>query len=294
MVKMELIKQYAGSYGLARCLYILGVAKSTYYYQLRREEPLSKYEHLKGVITKIIDENPAYGYRRIKHELLGLGIVINHKPLRKLLKAWGLTLHRKIKPKAKSGITAILDELGARVNLVLSICTPKLFEIVFSDITEIRFACGKVYLAASLEAVSKRLIGYSVSRSPDSSLVIRVCRQAKAYLKKMGIDLSGVIFHQDQGSVYTAYEYVGELVKDSIKVSYSRVGTPSDNPEMEAFFGRLKDEWADVFAAAQSESEVVELINRALSYYNEKRRHSSIDYLAPDDFIKQELAVVTV
>lgn len=227
---MELIKQFAGTYGLNRCLSVLGVAKSTYYYQLKKDDPLSKYEHLKATITKIIKDNPAYGYRRIKHELLDLGIVINHKPLRKLLKVWGLTLHRKIKPKAKSGIAQILEELGERVNLVRGKVTPKLFEIVFSDITEIRYANGKVYLATTLEAVSKRLIGYSVSKSPDSHLVVGVCCQAKAYLKKLGVDLSSVIFHQDQGSVYTSYDYVGELVKDSIKVSFSRVGTPSDNP----------------------------------------------------------------
>jgi len=78
-----------------------------------------------------------------------------------------------------------------------------------------------------------------------------------------------------------------------VRVSYSRIATPSDNPGMESFFGRLKDEWADVFAAAQTESEVIELINKALCYYNEKRRHSSIGYLAPDDFIKRELALTT-
>lgn len=294
MVKMDMIKAFMGAYGLNRCLGILGVAKSTYYYQLKRDEPLSKYEYLKATITKVIEDNPAYGYRRIKHELLGLGIVLNHKPLRKLLKAWKLTLNRKIKHKAKSGIAKILDELGFRVNLLLGAEAPGLFEVVFSDITEIRFAQGKVYLGASLEAVSRRLIGYSVSRSPDSGLVVGVCRQAKAYLKKLGVNLSGVIFHQDQGSVYTGYDYVGELIKDGVKVSYSRVATPSDNPGMESFFGRLKDEWADVFAAAQSESEVIELINRALLYYNQKRRHSSIDYFAPDDFIKRELAAVTV
>ncbi|MDI6799775.1 MAG: integrase core domain-containing protein, partial [Actinomycetota bacterium] len=168
-----------------------------------------------------------------------------------------------------------------------------LFEVVFSDITEIRFAQGRVYLAASLEAVSKRLIGHSASRSPDSNLVVGVCRQAKAYLKKLGVNLSGVIFHQDQGSVYTGYEYAGYLVRDSIKISYSRIATPSDNPDMESFFGRLKDEWGDVFAAAQTESEVIELINKALSYYNERRRHSAINYFAPDEFIKRELAAAT-
>ena len=110
----------------------------------------------------------------------------------------------------------------------------------------------------------------------------------------MGIGLSGVIFHQDQGSVYTSYGYAGELVKDCVIISYSRAGTPSFNPEMESFSGRLKDGWADVFTATQSESEVVKLIKEALSYYNERRRHSSIDYLAPGGFIKRELTAAAV
>jgi transposase InsO family protein len=62
---------------------------------------------------------------------------------------------------------------------------------------------------------------------------------------------------------------------------------------MESFFGRLKDEWADVFAAAQSESEAIELIDKAISYYNKKRRHSALEYLAPDDFITRKLTLVT-
>ncbi|MBI4734038.1 MAG: IS3 family transposase [Rubrobacteridae bacterium] len=290
---MNLVQAYMGQYGLNRCLSVLGVAKSTYYYQLNKDEPLSKYEYLKKTIIKIIEKNPAYGYRRIRVELLSIGIALNHKPLQKLLKAWGLTLNRKIKHKKKSGIAQILGDLKERVNLVLNIGAPSLFGVVFSDITEIRYCCGKVYLAASLEAASRRIVGYDVSKSPDTDLVIKVCRQAKAYLKKMGADLFNVIFHQDQGSVYTSYGYVGELVRDGSKVSYSRAGTPSDNPEMESFFGRLKDEWADVFAAAQSESEVVDLIDKAISYYNKKRRHSALDYLAPDDFIKRELALVS-
>ena len=63
---------------------------------------------------------------------------------------------------------------------------PQLFEVVFSDITEIRYAYGKVYLGAWLEAVSKRLIGSSVAKSPDSGLVVGVCRQALSVFEKDG------------------------------------------------------------------------------------------------------------
>ncbi len=62
---------------------------------------------------------------------------------------------------------------------------------------------------------------------------------------------------------------------------------------MEGFFGRLKDERADVFAAAESESEVIKLISKALLYYNEKRRLAGHNYFALNAFIKRELAAVT-
>jgi len=50
----------------------------------------------------------------------------------------------------------------------------------------IRYAYGKVYLGAWLEAVSKRLIGSSVAKSPDSGLVVGVCRQALSVFEKDG------------------------------------------------------------------------------------------------------------
>jgi len=288
---MRLISKYSGRYGLNKCLSFMGVAKSTYYYQLKRSEPLAKYSYLKKVLSRIIEENPGYGYRRLKAELSFCGYIVNHKLLLKLLRAWKLNLARAVKKKAVSGIEVVLSELGCLVNRAGEIKKPALFRVIFSDITEIVYEKGKVYLAAALDSKSKRLVGYNVSARPNTALVLSAYKKAVRYLKKRGIGLKEVVFHQDQGSVYTSYDYVGALVKDGVEISYSRKGTPSDNPEVESFFGRLKEEWADVFAQAKTEKEVIALINEKLSYYNGKRRHSSIDYLAPDAFVKRELAI---
>ena len=65
------------------------------------------------------------------------------------------------------------------------------------------------------------------------------------------------------------------------------MGTPGDNPEMESFFGRLKDEWRDVFYEAESEEEIIRLIDKAIVYYNTKRIHSNHKNKSPLQFLKE-------
>ena len=95
---------------------------------------------------------------------------------------------------------------------------------------------------------------------------------------------------QDQGSVFKAYKYVGKIVIGfKAWISYSRVGTPGDNPEMESFFGRFKVEWRQVFNEAESEDEIKALISKAINYYNLKRIHSAHENMSPDEFLKSAL-----
>ena len=93
------------------------------------------------------------------------------------------------------------------------------------------------------------------------------------------------MFHQDQGSVYTSYAYVDKLLKAGARLSYSRKGTPGDNAAIESFFGRLKEEWGLTFAQAETEQEVIELINQAMESYNGDRLHSALDYQSPNEYI---------
>ncbi len=269
----------------------MGVAKSSYYYELNKKDWIARYEHLKKELTDIVDKHPGYGYRRIQAELKRRGYIINHKVLRKLLRAWKLAIKRKTR-RAKSGIQKILDGFGESVNVIRGISCPTPFQVICCDVTEIVYGSGKVYLAACLDINTKRLLGWTIDKSPRISLVIGAYRKARRYLKKINVDLSKVIFHSDQGSVYTSYSYVTALVKDLVTLSYSRKGTPADNPEVESFFGRLKEEWGDVFADAKTEKEVIALINEAISYYNGERLHSTFDYMTPDEYVASQFKTV--
>jgi putative transposase len=73
-------------------------------------------------------------------------------------------------------------------------------------------------------------------------------------------------------------------------LSYSRRGEPGDNAVNEAFFSRLKAEWADAFYEARTFGELQRLVDLAIVYYNEGRYHSSLGYRTPLAFVNSFLA----
>lgn len=294
---MAIVKELASD-GVATCCRLIGLARSSYYAKVNQPNQedrfIAKYQHLKNLIKQIIENNPAYGFRRIQAELKDKHqIKINHKPLQRLLKLWGLSLRRNIKISAKSGIQDILDFLGVKVNLLKTIGNLLPFSLIYTDMTEIVTAQGRLYLIAYLDHVTKKILGFALSHHPDISLALKAYRvmrlTLKRGLKRLNLKPKEIVIHQDQGSIYTSYQYVDRLLKDNLTLSYSRKGTPTDNPEMESFFGRFKIENKQIFIEAKTDQEVVKLVKERIYYYNQKRRHSCLDNHSPNNFIKHLL-----
>ena len=274
------------------CLKCLNLNKSTYYKNKDKEEDdfERKYQNLKNKVKKIILENPSYGYRRIKTELKdNYQVILNGKTIRKLLKMWNFNILRRVKKPQRSGIEQIIEELGPLANLVKTIApqTIKPFQLIYTDITEIVCKAGKLYLIPFLDHLTKKVIGYQIANNPDTENVLRAFSQSLRFLKDKKITLKEVIIHQDQGSVFKSYQYVQELVKRDIAISYSRKARPSDNPEMESFFGRTKTENRQLFVEAESLQELETLIHEAIKYHNTKRRHSKLGNKSPEQFIQE-------
>ncbi len=294
--------KFKGEYGLNFCCRILDVLKSSYYYHIHsrtltiKDKELEE-EYLKQKVIKVIEDNPAYGYRRLIPELKKQGVIINHKKLLLLLKRWGLNLRRSIVKKFKGGINDILSFLGSRVNLIKKLSEEELNQlgrVVFTDFTEIVYAEGKnkVYLTPYLENKTKKIISYVVSKSPTTESALKALNMAVVTLKKWRVGLTRTYFHQDQGSIYKAYDYLEAILKETkANISFSRVGCPQDNPEMESFFGRFKDEWKSTFYQAKTEDEILQLISEAIVYYNTKRIHSNHKDKSPDEFLSALLKI---
>lgn len=272
---------------------LVGISKDTYYSSQDPKSTLkTKYQNLRPKVEKIIEENPAYGYPRIKKALAEeYKEVVNHKLLLKLLKLWGLTLKRKVRSKKKGWIQRVLDFLGFRANLLFSLVVGRVFQVIVSDITEIVYDHGKrkVYLCVHLDFFGKMILGWRLSAQGDTTLVLASFKMAVTKLKRLKQSLAGIIFHQDQGSVYTSADYTTKVLGEGAYLSFSRKGEPGDNAVNEAFFSRLKDEQKDYFYEIEDSWKLEAEMRKAIDYYNYKRYHTSIGTVTPWNFTKRML-----
>ena len=274
---------------------LLGISKKAYYYSIAPYETLEhRHGRLKSMIERIIEKNPAYGYRRIKKALFDdYDEVVNHKVLLKVLRAWGLQLKRRIRPPRKSWMTKILDFLELRANLLWRLVREDMlnrcFQVVVSDVTELFYQGRKAYLCVHLDIFGKMIYGWHLSQCPDGLFVVQSFKRAvKTIRKLLGASAAGIIVHQDRGSIYTGSEYIAAVLKEKCRLSYSRRGEPGDNAVNESFFSRFKEEWRDVFYEARSIEELKTMVRKAIDYYNNERYHSSIGLIAPLKFTKAQ------
>jgi transposase InsO family protein len=94
-----------------------------------------------------------------------------------------------------------------------------------ADITYIRILLAFVYLVVILDAYSRKVVGYAISGSIDTTLTIKALRMAIESRKPE----PGCIHHSDQGVQYASHEYVDELRQHGFQISMSRKGNPYDN-----------------------------------------------------------------
>jgi len=288
--KLELVERHQNEYGLNRCLSALGVSKSTWHRHQNRPKVSQEDEELKARVLEVVEEHPAYGYRRIKVELaVRYGVVVNHKRLRRLLSEWDLALRRRVARPRPSGVRVILKEAEGRLNLVRGL-KPEPFQVLCTDFTEIRYAGGtrKAHLMTLIDPGSGWVAGWAVGKSANGELALRCWERAKGNLAAWGRTLQGLIVHHDQDSVYTSYRWLRQLlIEDGVVVSYCERGA-KDNPWMESFWAHFKGENASLFLDASTFEELEWGIGRQMNYYNLERRHSRLDYRSPVDYLISE------
>lgn len=288
--KLALVRKHHGEYGLNRCLAALGVSKSTWHRHRSQPKVSQKDEELKDRVLEVVEEHPAYGYRRIKVELeVRHGIRVNHKRLRRCLRDWDLALRRKVARPRPSGVRRILKGAEGKLNLLRGLKLEPL-QVLCTDFTELRYAGGtrKAYLMAMLDPASGWVPGWAVGKGANRELALRCWEMAKENLWAMGVSPWGLIVHHDQDSVYTSYRWLRKLlIEDRVVVSYCERGA-KDNPWMESFWAHFKGENALLFLEAASLEELEWVIGQQMDYYNNERRHSSLGYRSPMEYLVSE------
>jgi len=179
---------------------------------------------------------------------------------------------------------------GDRANLVAQRDDIGLFEVLYTDFTEIPYANGdrKAHLITILGHASKLACGWAVGEGPTTEVALRAWKQAQGTLRELGVSRAGLIMHHDRGSAFTSYGWAHQLlVADGLRLSYALRGA-RDNPWMESFHSRFKQEGRSLFLEARSLTELKQIVDGRMTYYNTDRRHSTLGYVAPLAFVRQQ------
>jgi putative transposase len=173
---------------------VIDLPRSTYYYRPQQSTsgPLSDGE-LAELIGDIQEEFAGYGYRRVTRELDKRGYPVNHKRVARVMKAHGLS----IRPRRRFARTTDSDhDLPVFPNLYANVIPVKPDLVWVADITYIRLASGFCYLAVILDACSRKVIGYAISRHIDTQLTLAALNAAVANRRPAP---DTCIHHSDRG-----------------------------------------------------------------------------------------------
>lgn len=262
---------------IERLCELMGVSRSWYYGRPSAAEKANEDVALRDAIERIVLVFPGYGYRRVTATLRREGWSVNHKRVLRVMREEALLCQLQ----RRFVLTTDSDHaFGRYPNLLKDVETQKLDRVWISDITYIRLPATFCYLAAILDAHSRRCVGWKLSRFIDTRLTLSALEMALASRRPA----PGFIHHSDQGVQYASGEYVERLEEADARISMASAGNPYENAKAESFFRTLKME--EVYLKDyRNFEEAEENLGRFIEeIYNQKRLHSSLGYLPPVEF----------
>ena len=251
---------------IARQCELLGLNRSSFYYRQTAENEEDAF--LMRVIDEQYTRTPFYGYRKMTIYLWSLGLTVNHKRVLRLMKKFGL---EAIYPKpnlSKPGKEHLkFPYLLRGVKISYS------NQVWATDITYIRLKDGFIYLLVIMDWYSRYVIEMEVSTTLEAEVFVETLKRG---LKKG----KPKILNSDQGSQFTALEWLKVLQINNIQISMDGQGRCFDNIFVERLWRTVKyeevylKEYLDVWEAEKS-------LGNYFHFYNHERPHQSLGYQTP-------------
>lgn len=232
-------------------------------------------------ITQIyVMSRRSYGSPRVHAELvIGEQRRVGRKRIERLMRINGIVgIHKR-----RRGCTRRDPDATPSDDLVnRQFCVDGPDRLWVMDITEHPTGDGKVYLAAVVDAWSRRVVGWSIADHIRAELVVDALQMA-VWRRQPPKDQT--VAHSDHGSQYTSWAFGKRLRDAGLLGSMGSIGDAYDNAVAESFFSTVQRELLDERARWDTRQELaLALFEWIEGWYNTKRRHTSIGSVSPIDY----------
>lgn len=249
----------------------LGCSRGSLYY--KKTLPIKDIQ-MKEKIKQVMQDNPAYGHKRIAMELK-----LNKKRILRVMKVFDLKPYRRRarkpnKPDDQNKQPSIYP------NLIKYFCPIRPNVVWVADFTYIHFQGVFIFLATIEDRFTREIVGFNIGSRHTKELV---CATFNNALHNTG--QAPLYHHCDQGSEYDSIEYLTLLQRENIQISMSKKASPWENPHKESYYSGFK---LDLGSTDQFETtgELINAIYQTIYYYNHKRIHTKLK-MSPQRFIEQ-------
>lgn len=280
--RVELIEKSHEELSVRRQCELLEVTRSTIDY-----EPIVESEEdrwLKRWMDQTYLIDPCLGTRRLVEILeRDHGMKVNRKRLQRLRRAMGLeTIYCRPKT-SKPGAGHVIYPYLLRK---LRIDRPN--QVWCADITYVPMPHGNAYLCAVMDWFSRKVLGWAVSNTMDSSL----CERAMEMAVQTNSSLPE-IFNTDQGSQFTTEAWTQTLIGLDIKISMDGRGRWMDNVFIERLWRSVKYE--DLYLKEYANIQELEAgLATWFQRYNSWRPHQHLGNQTPDQVHTQKVAPLKI
>jgi transposase InsO family protein len=262
----------------------LEVSKSGFHAHLRKaERPRRRRDaELRPLIRRSFEASrQTYGSPRLRLDLREWGHRCGKNRINRLMREAGLRPRQKRRFRPRT--TDSRHDHRVAQNWLAKVPAPDQPGMIWqSDFTCLETGEGWLYLAFTLDACSRRCLAHHCREDMGAELTLITFNRALLQQRPF----AGLIHHSDRGVQYACGAFREQLKKHGVTASMSRCGNPYDNALAESFVATLKTEcFGRSVPPTRAEARLM-AFDYIETFYNRRRRHSSLGYQSPADFEK--------
>lgn len=256
---------------------VAGMSRQNYYKQrrVRRRQAIDEQLALE-LVRRERCRQPRLGGRKLLHliaaDLTDAGVSLGRDRFFRLLKAHDLLVFRRRSTRT----TQSRHRFKVYPNRAKDLLLTGPHQLWVSDITYLRTENGFMYLALTMDAWSRAIVGYDCSNSLE---VVGALRSLKMSIRQLPAGARSM-HHSDRGTQYCCHAYIEQLAKAKIAVSMTEENHCYENSQAERLNGTLKGEYS-LSATFNTSRAAQYAVDEAVSLYNHARPHQALGYATP-------------